>query len=256
MPSASVTTTVAASPLRDEAIEPRRACPGRTLRRRRTSGGTRGTSHRIADREDVAEFLNAARRAASGSSPCSIRSLTLRAQVAADLLVELAFVGPHELLVARRGGVHDSADGMHQLRPAITFTKQLSLAVVSEPGNTLPLIGLVTPHSEVSHPRFSEPVQRRIKASRSRLSNKSRRMRTDFADAWPCRGPHWRVRRTSTSRVPWRSSRRYRRNFGHGCRTSNGLDVDGLQHVPRLRSRLFVASFGGQARFSLDQEAK
>src|SRR5262249_54659340 len=25
---------------------------------------------------------------------------------------------------------------------------------------------------------------------------------------WPCRGPHWRVRRMSMSRVPWSSSRR------------------------------------------------
>ena len=77
--------------------------------------------HRVADGRNVTEFPQC-------SQPGGLRILAaldpfLHAEghVAADFVVEIAIVGTHRLLLPCRRRIHDAADRVHQLRPAIPF---------------------------------------------------------------------------------------------------------------------------------------
>ena len=79
-------------------------------------------SHRFARVRDVAELPQrgqpGGRRIFAALDPL----LHAEGQVAADFLVEVALVGPHALFLACRRRVHDAADRVHELRPAILLT--------------------------------------------------------------------------------------------------------------------------------------
>src|SRR5258707_780538 len=64
------------------------------------------------------------------------------------------------------------------------------------------------PHSDFSHPRFSRRCSAGYSEPVSTFSRSSDCVRIAWPMPWPCCGPHCRVRRTSMSRVPCRSSRR------------------------------------------------
>src|SRR5262249_2681996 len=49
-------------------------------------------------------------------------------EMPANLVVEIVDVERHLLLLARRRGVHDAADRLHELRPSIALARQLRLA--------------------------------------------------------------------------------------------------------------------------------
>ena len=54
-----------------------------------------------------------------------------------------------------RRRVHDAADRVHQLRPAVVLARQLRLAGRGQLVVLRPLVGLADAHSDFSQPRFS-----------------------------------------------------------------------------------------------------
>src|SRR6185436_17738879 len=86
-------------------------------------------------------------------------------KMTANFVVELARVGTHGLLLARRRGVHDSSDGVYELRPLVPFTRQLRLPGCGQPVVLRALVGFARRPGSFQPATFLEAVQRRVERS-------------------------------------------------------------------------------------------
>ena len=165
--------------------------------------------HRVADGRDVAEFPQ--RRQASGFRILATLDPFLDAdgQVAANLVVEVALVGPHGLLLARRRRVHDASDRIHELRPAILLARQLRFPGRRQLVVLRPLVGLAHAPLGLQPAALHEAVQRGVERAGFDLQQVVGLRADGLADAVAVlRAPTAGSEGSSMSRVPWRSSRR------------------------------------------------
>src|SRR5688572_1331975 len=160
IPSESVTTKVEARPLarRSDRRPIRMSCPIAATESIQRLYQTRRIESRMAG--TYPNSRSAARRAASGSSPRSIRSFTLRAMWPRISSSSSRSWGRMALLVLRR--VHDPPDRVHQLRPAILFAQQLGFSRGGQPVVLGALIGFADVPLGIQPATLLEAVQRRI----------------------------------------------------------------------------------------------
>src|SRR5262245_55809577 len=165
MPSASVTTTVAARPFA-RASE-------RSAIRTSCESATAASNQRLyqilrIDSRTAGTYPNsrsAARRATSGSSPRSTRSFTLSAMWPRISSSSSRSSGRTLVLVAGGHRVHDSADRVHELGPAVALARQLRLASGRELVIPRPLVGLADAPLGLQPSAFHETVQRGIEGA-------------------------------------------------------------------------------------------
>ncbi len=241
MPSASVTTTVAARPLarRSERRANRMSRP-----RAAASSSQRGRQTlRIDSRVSVTlpNSFRAARRAEAGSSPRSMRSLTLRARWLRISSSSSSSPGFMLSLAARR--VHDASDRVHELRPPVLLARQLSLAGRRQPVVLGPLVRLADVPLGLEPSALLEAVERGVERTGFDLEQAVGLRADRLADAVavlraPLQGPEDEHVEGALEEL----QARFVRAFGHRCRQSTALDVGCLQLVPGVRGRAASAA--------------
>ena len=92
--------------------------------------------HRLARQRDVAELPQRGETRGVGILAAIDALLDAEREVAADLVVEVALVGAHALLLARRRRIHDAADGVDELRPAILLARRAAPCRPPSAGST------------------------------------------------------------------------------------------------------------------------
>ncbi len=125
--------------------------------------------HRFAHVRDVAELSQRVQARGLRVLTALDPLLDLDRQVAANLVVEFPFFWPHGLFLTCRRRVHDPANRVHQLRPAVLLAEQLRLPGCGQPVVLRPLIGLADVPFRLQPCALFQPVQRWDRATRFRL---------------------------------------------------------------------------------------
>src|SRR5262249_55272261 len=85
-------------------------------------------AHRLADGRNVAQLAQRGQPRGFRILPALDPLLDADCQMPADLVVKLTLVWAHRLLLVERRGIHDAADCMDELRPAVLLAEQLFLS--------------------------------------------------------------------------------------------------------------------------------
>ena len=117
--------------------------------------------HRFALVRDVAEFPQRGQTSGFGILTAIDPFLDADSEMAADFFVEVVVIRAHRLLPACRR-IHDAADRVHELRPAILLARQLSLASGGELVILRALIGLADTPLGLQPSVFFEAVERGV----------------------------------------------------------------------------------------------
>src|SRR5215831_17695897 len=261
MPSARVRTTVAASPLerRSERIANRMSRPSASAASSQRCRHTLRIESRVSVR--LPNSFSAARRAARGSSPPSIRSLILRARwprisASRSSSPGLPRLVPNRIASALAVGrrIHDPPDGVHELRPSVLLACELRLALCRQPVELRTLVGLAHIPFRPEPAALFEAVERRVERAGFDLEEAVRLRTNGLTDAvtvagTPLQGPEDEHVEGALEELEAFAFG----VFGHRGRQSTALDVECLQPVPasaRLRSRPSFGAAGSHLRSS------